>query len=290
LYRREIADNPGEALTERFAELMQTVAQPGLLASFVQWRWSAAGLLGRFEVIGEDLPGLRGRLAVDQEETWLRLLTFAADQLAWAPPSATASSLRLREYLRETARQEHLHLPCADVFDRLEYLERAAAGWHGLKMKGTVPPDLLELLSHFWTRPFPEIRRRVTAVLAAVAAEPDVWLAYLDRIKEGSPELLSIFGDILNSYQWTVNADADGRDAEELAVLARYFLEEHGRYGYRHLRPRLLAFCLREQIDPDVVAQVAISRTVILSEARLDKLVNDWPLRYVYRASTLFRN
>src|SRR5262249_9427226 len=55
---REIEDTPAEALTERFAELLRATPQPGLLATFVQWRWGAAGRQGRFEVIGDDLPGL----------------------------------------------------------------------------------------------------------------------------------------------------------------------------------------------------------------------------------------
>src|SRR5262249_37982050 len=42
-YHREIDTNPQEAPTERFAELLRKTSQPGLLASFVQWRWSAAG-------------------------------------------------------------------------------------------------------------------------------------------------------------------------------------------------------------------------------------------------------
>jgi hypothetical protein len=287
LYRREIEDNSGEALTERFAELLHTTSQPGLLATFVQWRWSAAGRQERFEVIGDDLPGLRARLAVDHEETWLRLLASAADQLAWA--RAPTNSAGLLECLHEAARHEHLQLRCADVFDRLEYLERVAGGWHSLMKKGTVSADLLELLSRFWTRPFSEIRRSVTALLAAIDTETDVWLACLDRIHEASPPLLSLFGHMLDSYRLTLNLAADERDPAELAVLARHFLEEYGGLRYRALRPRLLAFCLREMIHPDVIAQLARSQTVVLPEARLNKLVNDWPLRHVYRACTLFR-
>ena len=108
LYHREIEDNPGEALTERFAEVLNTTTQPGLLATFVQWRWSAAVRQKRFEVIGDDLPGLRMRLAVDQEELWLRLLAFAADQLAWV--SAPTNSVGLPECLDEAAQHKHLQL------------------------------------------------------------------------------------------------------------------------------------------------------------------------------------
>jgi hypothetical protein len=236
-----------------------------------------------------DLPIRRvlgdARLAVDQEEIWLRLLASAADQLAWAP--AAADSLGLPECLHEAARHEHLQLRCADVFDRLEYLERAAAGWHALMRQGNVPADLLELLSRFWTRPFSEIRRGVAALLAAVAAAADLWLAHLDQVNEASPQLLSLCGQMLTSYKQTLSPDADDREPEELAVLARYFLEEHGGLRYSALRPRLLTFCLRELIHPDVIAQLALSRTVVLPETRANKLAHDWPLRHVYRACTL---
>ncbi len=184
LYRREIEDNPAEALTDRFAELLQATTQPGLLATFVQWRWNAAGRLKRFEVIGNDLPGLRARLAVDHEEIWLRLLASAAEQLAWAP--APTNPVGLPECLHEAGRLEHLQLRCADVFDRLEYLERVSAGWHAVSKKGNVPADLLELLARFWTRPFAEVRGGVTALLTAIAASPDAWVAHLDRINEVS--------------------------------------------------------------------------------------------------------
>jgi hypothetical protein len=287
LYRREIEDNPAEALTERFAELLHTTTEPTLLATFVQWRWSAAGRQERFEVIGDDLPHLQARLAGDHGEIWLRLLACAADQLAWA--RARTNSIGLPECLHEAARHDHLHLRCPDVFDRLEYLERVAGGWHVLMDKGKVPADLLELLSHFWSRPFLEIRPRITALLAAVATQTDVWLAWLDRVNEASPPLLSLFGSMLDSYRWTLNLPNDERAPAELAVLGQHFLEEHGGRRYRVLRPRLLAFCLREMIHPDLIAQLVRSQIVVLPAARLDKLVNDWPLRHVYRACTLFR-
>jgi hypothetical protein len=200
LCRREIEDNPDEALTERFAELLSTTTQPGLLATLVQWRWTAAGRLGRFEVIENDLPDLRARLAGDQEEIWLRLVAAAADRLAWAPPRTNSAGLA--ECLREAARHEHLQLRCADVFDRLELLERAASGWHALRKQGTIPRDFLELLCSFWTRPFSEIRRSVTALLAAVAARTDFWLVQLDNVHHSSPHLLSLFGNMFDCYEW----------------------------------------------------------------------------------------
>jgi hypothetical protein len=289
LYRREIEDNPSEALTGRFAELLESTTQPGLLSTFVRWRWGAAGRQKRFEVIGNDMPGLRARLAADHEEIWLRLLVFAAEQLIWDRSSTKLNGAS--ECLQEIAGYKHLQLRCRDVFDRFEYVGRAVPGWHDLMNEGAVPTDLLELLSRFWTRPFAEIRRGATALLAVVNADRGVWLAHLDRVHVASPLLLSLFGQMLDSYEETLDRDDDERDPAELTVLARQFLEEYGGLRYSAaLRPRLLAFCLREVIDPNVIAQLALSKTVALPQARLNKLAKDWPLRHIYRACILFRS
>jgi hypothetical protein len=69
--------------------------------------------------------------------------------------------------------------------------------------------------------------------------------------------------------------------------MARHFLEENHAFGYSALRPWLLTFCLREMINPEILARVALSVPVGLPDHRIEKLVNDWPLRHVYRACTL---
>jgi hypothetical protein len=289
LYRREIEDNPAEALTLRFGELLQATTQPGLLSIFVRWRWSAAGRLKRFEVIGAGLPELRQRLAAEQEEIWLRLLAFAADQLAWTV--APIKPFGLAECVKEVFSHKHLQLRFPAVFDRLEYLDGVAKGWRSLMKKRAAPADFLNLLSQFWTRPFPTIRRDVTALLAAIDAKTQLWLSHLDRINQAAPQVLSIFGQMLDAHKQTLVLEADERDAEELTLLARNFLEEHSGLRYTTaLRPRLLAFSLRERIEPDVISRLAVNRTVALPQARLNKLVNDRALRNIYRACTLFRN
>ena len=289
LYRREIEDNPDEALTERFAELLHTTTQIGLLSTFVKWRWSTAGRLKRFNVIGDDLPGLR-------RDSPLTRMRFGCG--CWhsrrinSPGHAPQPSLSVcRSVCKKLPCTNTCNCACSAVFDRLDDLERIASGWQSLMKKRDVPADLLELLSQYWTRMFAEIRRGVTTLLAAIDADTNVWLTYLDRVNEASPPLLFLFGQMLDAYEQTLVLEADDRDPAELTVLARQFLEERGGLRYTAaLRPRLLAFCLREWIDPDVIAQLAVNRTVVLPKARLNKLVNDRPLRHVYRACTLFRN
>jgi hypothetical protein len=244
-----------------------------------------AGLIARSDDLSRLRPGLAAGpyvLVGEHEDVWLRLLAAAADQLAWAPAAAG-----FPECLQEAARYEHLQLRCADVFDRLESLERLAIGWHRAMNDGNVPVELLEVLRLFWTQGLPEIRRRLLALLGTMAADAAAWLGYLDNLNAVSPPLLALFGQVLASHQWSLSQDEDGRDAAELMVLARRFLEEHGKLEYSLLRPRLLAFCLRELIHPDMVTHLATSQVVTLPDSRLSKLVNDWPLRQVYQACLL---
>jgi hypothetical protein len=288
LYRREIEDRPDEALTDRFAELLKATTQPGLLQTFVRWRWAAASRLERFNVIGDDATKLRPQLEMDQEEIWFRLLAFAADQLAWAV--SPTRSYGFSECIREIAEHKHLQLRCPDVFDRLEYLEPIASGWRFMMTKYAAPVEFLNLLSQSWMRPFPTIRRDVSALLAAIDSQPFVWLKHLDGINEAAPSVLSLFGQMLDAYEQTLILETDERNAEELGVLAQRFLEEYGGWDYPVLRPRLLAFSLREFVDPDAVVRQARNQTVVTTKALLANLVKDWALRLIYRACTLFRN
>jgi hypothetical protein len=286
LYRREIEDRPDEALSERFLQLLQKLngsTQPGVLTTIYQWRWSALGTLRQYDLIRDDLSQLCPLLAEEHEEIWLRLLLAAAEQFAWAP-----SLFYIAECRREANENEHLQLQCADVFDRLEFLERTATGWHHLQDCRGVPADFVQLLARSRTRPFSEIRQNVADLVARIANRPKNWVNILDAVNLTSPLALSLFGGLLDSYQWTQNHEGDERDPASLSTLARHFLEEYGWLTYTKLRPRLLAFCLREFVHPNIVAEVAVSETVRLPPARLNKLVSDWPLRHVYRACVLF--
>jgi hypothetical protein len=111
--------------------------------------------------------------------------------------------------LPEIVLYKHLQLRCADVFDRLEYLGRVSLGWYSPMNKGNVPADLLEPLPLFWTRPFAEIRRSMTALLAAIDAKTEVWLTHLDNVNEESPQWLSLFGQMLDSYESALDPITD---------------------------------------------------------------------------------
>src|SRR5262249_9183684 len=85
LLRREIAENPAEALSERCTLMLRQPAGAGRLADLAECRWHAAGRLGRWQVMDDDLECLHGRLAIDDQDTWVRLLVSAAEQLLAMP-------------------------------------------------------------------------------------------------------------------------------------------------------------------------------------------------------------
>jgi hypothetical protein len=286
LYRREIEQCPAEALSDRFNKLLQSLvgtAQPGLLSAIIEWRWTAASTLRKYDLIRQDLSRLCPQLAAEHEEFWLRLLASAAEQFAWAP-----NLQYMRECLREARENQHLQLPCADVFDRLELLEHLATGLRHVQDLCAAPEQFLELLRRSRLRPIAEIRQDATAQFARIVDRPDHWLAVFDSIQAISPLVLSLVGALLDLYEWSRDYEPDDRGPAELSALAQRFLIEFGQLGYTKLRPRLLKFCLREFVHPNAVAEAAVTKQVHLPPARVDKLVSDWPLRHVFRACILF--
>src|SRR5207302_9023895 len=115
-------------------------------------RWQAAAKHGRWRVIGDDLPGLRSRIAPDDEDVWLRLLLVAVDQLAWA--SGEAAGRLCAECTEEVWRHQHLATRLSSEFDRLEYVQELAKGWRRLRAGGGVPAAFLDLTPLSWTRPY----------------------------------------------------------------------------------------------------------------------------------------
>jgi hypothetical protein len=183
---------------------------------------------------------------------------------------------------------EHLAVQHAEAFDRVEFLLAATAGWAGLRAKGQLPAELLELLEAAWVRPFAEARSRVVDVLGRIAAAPVVWLRHLDALAEFSPTALAMFAGLLGQYQDRLPEPPPvPHPPADLARLVAEFVRDQGRWTYASLRPRLLTFCLREAVGAELVAAVAPAGDP--SGAALHQaIVADWPLRHVCWACRLF--
>jgi DnaJ domain len=88
LYRREVADDPSEALGTRFERLLASPGPAAVLADLLEGRWQVAGRLQDWRVIRLDVDAQRGRFLREDEDLWSRLLLAAVDQLAWGDDEA----------------------------------------------------------------------------------------------------------------------------------------------------------------------------------------------------------
>ncbi len=286
LYRRELDERPAEALTAG-ERLREVAAAPERVAEVLTGRAKAAVRLKRWDVLRADLAAARERVRPWDEAAWLGLQLTALDGLAWEAGDPLAGAL-MAECRREVEDLQHLAVRQPEAFDRLDFLLAATAGWRDAKEEADLPPALIELLPRAWARPYAEARPLLVRVLEQVGAAPRNWLRHFDALGRHCPAALAQFGGLLAQYQDRLDEEPPvPHPRGVLAGLVADFLAEQDRLAYGALRPRLLAFCLREAVGPEMVAAVAPPTGVggaLLSEA----LMADWPLRYVCWACRLF--
>jgi hypothetical protein len=287
LFRREFDERPGAALVASDA-LLTVDAPTERFASFLAAHAAAAAGLDRWDIVREDLDRARQRIRPTDENSWLRLLFVLIDHAAWVavdPTNGTSDAeVLLAECRREVAAIDHLAVHQAEAFDRLEFLSAAAGQWGRMRVANTLPAELLDLLPAAWVKPFAEVRPLVADMLAKIVEAPQPWLRHLDQLAARSPTALAFFGSLLAQYQDRLAEPPPVPHAPaDLARLAAENLQNDGRWDYRTLRPRLLAFCLREAIGAELVAAVAPVNDGQLAQA----IAADWPLRYVTWACRL---
>jgi hypothetical protein len=291
LYRQELDERPDEALAAATG-LLKVSAPPARLVEIAVGRWQAAGRLKRWDVFQTDLEQLRDRVRPFDEESWLRLQLAALDHVAWEAGTPGAGEL-LAVGRREVDGLGHLAIRFSDAFDRLDYLLAATAGWRQARDESGLPPDLLELVPRAWVQPFAAVRPLLERVLEQISAAPRTWLRHLDALERASGMALAQFGALLAQYQDRLaEAPPNPHTLEQLANLAQQFFETEGPESYTALRPKVLTFCLRESVGPELVAAAVPPETpvdgpggpVSLAAA----LARDWPLRAVCWACRLF--
>ena len=288
LYRRELEAHPIDALGPAFAGILEADAGPYRVGQVAAWRWRAAAKVGRWDVIRADLPAARERVA-PEEEAWVQLLFAVLDELVWEAGRGPAGVL-LGEVLGEVKRHEHLALRRPDGFDRLDFLQEAAAAWRKVCDRRRLPADLLRLLRDGWSLSFAEVRPLLLRVLADMERSPQEWLGHFDWIERRARAALAHFGRMLALHSAALPSPPDcPYPTEVLARMAREFFDAHLLVNYASARGELLDFCLRESVGPEWLASVAPHRPADRHGASLgEALAGDWPLRYVCHAVRLF--
>lgn len=279
LYREQVADDPAEALSERYEQMLGSPVAASLRADLFTWRFQAAFRLGRWDVLHKDLPRLQQSFGLGEEGLWLRLVFTLADNAAFAgDPEAGGLLAACRE---EIARHEHLASSMSHFFDRFDLLATASVGWLTLATHSRVPAPFLRILAASWTRPHPETQASLMEILDWITETPGIWLDHLDMVHKCAPAALALFGELLDRFEETQQGNEERRDADAQSGFALAFLAHLDSTDYQDERYRLLLFCVREHISPEQLAAAA-------GGAWETALMADWPLRYVCRACRLF--
>jgi hypothetical protein len=306
LYCEVVADDPAEALQERYERLLDTQASAALLADVIEWRFQAAMRLQRWDVLNTDLARLGRRFGLGEEQLWLRLLFLLADGAAWSTDDPCAQLFAACR--KEISRYEPLAPKMPHLFDRFDLLLETSAGWRKLSrsdgvlltiwrlvntplnapfikfIRRRIPANMLRLLGVAWFRPFAEVRESLMEVVQAIAGSPQKWLRHFDEMRKRAPATLALFGELLDQLE-AEREEEEGYDRDKLKEIVLPFLSrlnvaELSRY--ETARKRLLQFCINQHIAPEEMAEISSYWTWS------QRLMGDWPLRLVYRAYRLF--
>jgi hypothetical protein len=299
LYRREVTDDPSEALSDRCARLLHRGRRPGLVLDLVEIRWRSSRALGRWEVITGDVESLRAAGLDADAATWGRLLLAAATQLVWG------DAVR-RESARQLGREiESLHLLDSGLDDdltRLDFQWNVAVCIATLtkKKESGIPATLARLIPDTWDVQAAELRVLLMPLLADVARNPRRSLRAFDRIRAGAPAVLGHLANLLDDLGRESGIHTDHRSPAELSRLACSVLSGM-RWAimpteipvrYWAFRSRLLTYCLNEAINPESLARALapLPEFAITPDRHLaHELEADWSLRIVCAACAVFR-
>lgn len=291
LYRRELGANRSEAIGDRCVDLIDVLpASPGL-AELVEWRWNAAaGTDGAAGLIRDDLAKLRDRFLAHDEEAWARLVFAAADRVAFIDSDVARDLMNRCESDLEAL--DHLHLRLSQEFDRFELLQQLAAATRALS-RGAAPwhADFIDVVRRGWITPLEELRPRLMAYLAAIAARPGQMLHHLDAAWQTAPPLLLQFRSLLARLDSITEPADDRRTEADVSELVMAFACETPAARYADWRPPLLDFCLREVLMPEQVAAALADHAEfqLSAEAHLSQaMLADLPLFCVCHACRLF--
>lgn len=288
LYRRELLERPGEAISERSTQLVRSQSNPGTLVDLLIVRWRAAARLRQHQVIGQDLEALRPHWESADGETWLRLLLAALDELAWRVEAAEGSSFE--QYGNEVNRMATLKPSQFDVLARFDMLRDLSLNFRRLDDFSNLSPELRELIARSWTVQPWELNVDAMRILADLARQPRELLDAFDQLQELSPGLLAQLGLLLDYAESSrERADPDW-PAEELSRIVLELVDLSSWQEYHLFRSKLVQFCTEELVAPERAAQILQQqdRFWLNAERHLGQAVlEDWPLRYVYQAHRL---
>jgi hypothetical protein len=262
------------------AELWSVPAIPDRIAELADWRWQAAALFQKWQLIRDDLDQLRGILLPMSESTWLRLLATAADFLTWdTAPDGQSCWLAI---IDEAYSLDHLARDLPYVFDRLDYLKALASDWQNWFDSNVGETELMPLVVLAWTRPPEEVRPALMQFADRICELPIHWFQRLKLAAKGAVALVFLANQVrllpcIDNDQTPAMARADGIEM----FLTFEFWSQYWDY-----HQNLLEFCLSRRLAPAAVAEVATAQGLVFANGGtpMQIVLSDGAINLVYYA------
>jgi hypothetical protein len=248
-YAEELADDPQEALSPRFAKLLGEAGGP-LLPELLEKRWQALTESGRWDVVAADLDAFCDRVCRYDEVAWLRLL------LSLAAKSVRVQLQDIENVFRSCqARIQglgHLGLAHSTLFDRAEMLSRLAQ-----ESSAILPRAVVEVVGHFLAGRIPEAGRALEPFMAVICAKPGDGLRVLDSTASMAPHTFLEFGRALDWLFWNnAKKEIPSHDEETCDLLVHRLLAEViGNGTYPKERAGILNYCCAEALSPEQLCE-----------------------------------
>ena len=284
LIRRRAEAHPDWAVGPRFQLLFTRPLPVEAARQLATWRWRSARRLGVWEAIEDDVATLRAWAPDRDVAGWAQLLLLAAENLAWAGGPARQAGRDCHD--EAVALAADYALDIEDALLRAEYLDAVVAGMRQSQWRRVAGADLTALLRDGWDDRGVRFDRNLRAWAATVAANPRAALRRMTRLLRVAPGAVGLLWDFLGGPQRAAAPTPGDVRAAERFLLGRML------FSARRMRGPILAFCLRERLEPATLAlaldhrrDLTFSSGVSVAQA----LSTDWPLMVVYRAILLDR-
>lgn len=262
LYRQELEQQP-ELVEINLAGTLSRPAEIWRVATLARSRTSAAARTKLWTVLRADLSALRTVLLYERE-SWILLLLFAVDRLAWSQ-DLDALAL-LSDCQCEIDGASDLHLSLADQFDRYEHLISLSESSNRRNPdEGQSPPSFVrqtldlesggDLVAETWMHSAYPLRSQLLATAAAWLSSPYTALKGLDQIASCNRPVVV---HLASSFELLVRLpQATAAEQAQACETISRFLQAFNWQNYADHRGELLAFLLREFLSVDDILQLS---------------------------------
>lgn len=280
LYTQVLADDPQEALSPRFAGLLEKSQGP-LLLELLERRWQGLARLELWAVVNNDLDQFRERVCREDEAAWLRMLISVASKSFQVLPLSEYSIFQKCQ--RQLQQLEHLGLTNGGLFDRFDVLAHLAHETTVL-----APGPVLDVAIHFVALRMEEVEAAAEPFLNTACQSPRKGLELLDQAAALAPNLLGEFSRALDWLNWTRSGGEMLVHAPNIAESALYsLLNSFIKYrSYSEARREILDYCCQEALSPEQICEL-LETPSYSPNYLVHRIAADLPLRCVYTAYRL---